>query len=64
MLDGCARKKARHDAVFLLHDVLGYGYDEIATIVGKTEANCRRAPWGRGREGAWLSAPGSLALSG
>jgi RNA polymerase sigma-70 factor (ECF subfamily) len=29
-------------AVFLLHDVFGYGYDEIATIVGKTEANCRQ----------------------
>jgi RNA polymerase sigma-70 factor, ECF subfamily len=29
-------------AVFLLHDVFGYGYNEIATIVGKTEANCRQ----------------------
>jgi RNA polymerase sigma-70 factor (ECF subfamily) len=29
-------------AVFLLHDVLGFGYDEIARIVGKTEANCRQ----------------------
>jgi RNA polymerase sigma-70 factor (ECF subfamily) len=29
-------------AVFLLHDVIGYGYDEIATIVGKSEANCRQ----------------------
>jgi RNA polymerase sigma-70 factor, ECF subfamily len=29
-------------AVFLLHDVFGYGYDEIATIVGKSEANCRQ----------------------
>ena len=29
-------------AVFLLHDVFGYGYDEIADIVGKTEANCRQ----------------------
>lgn len=29
-------------AVFLLHDVFGYGYDEIAEIVGKTEANCRQ----------------------
>jgi RNA polymerase sigma-70 factor (ECF subfamily) len=26
-------------AVFLLHDVFGYGYDEISAIVGKTEAN-------------------------
>jgi RNA polymerase sigma-70 factor (ECF subfamily) len=29
-------------AVFLLHDVFSYGYDEIAVIVGKTEANCRQ----------------------
>jgi RNA polymerase sigma-70 factor, ECF subfamily len=29
-------------AVFLLHDVFGYGYDEIAVIVGKTAANCRQ----------------------
>jgi RNA polymerase sigma-70 factor (ECF subfamily) len=29
-------------AVFLLHDVFGYGYDEISTIVGKTVANCRQ----------------------
>jgi RNA polymerase sigma-70 factor (ECF subfamily) len=29
-------------AVFLLHDVFGYGYDEIAAVVGKTEANCRQ----------------------
>jgi RNA polymerase sigma-70 factor (ECF subfamily) len=29
-------------AVFLLHDVFGYGYDEIATIVDKSEANCRQ----------------------
>jgi RNA polymerase sigma-70 factor (ECF subfamily) len=29
-------------AVFLLHDVFGYGYDEIATIVGKSETNCRQ----------------------
>jgi RNA polymerase sigma-70 factor (ECF subfamily) len=29
-------------AVFLLHDVFGYGYDEIAKIVGKTEDNCRQ----------------------
>jgi RNA polymerase sigma-70 factor, ECF subfamily len=29
-------------AVFLLHDVFGYGYDEIASIVGKSEANCRQ----------------------
>jgi RNA polymerase sigma-70 factor, ECF subfamily len=29
-------------AVFLLHDVFGYGYDEVATIVGKSEANSRQ----------------------
>ena len=29
-------------AVFLLREVFGYGYDEIATIVGKSEANCRQ----------------------
>jgi RNA polymerase sigma-70 factor (ECF subfamily) len=29
-------------AVFLLHDVFDYGYDEIARIVGKSEANCRQ----------------------
>jgi RNA polymerase sigma-70 factor (ECF subfamily) len=29
-------------AVFLLHDVFDYGYDEIAAIIGKSEANCRQ----------------------
>jgi RNA polymerase sigma-70 factor, ECF subfamily len=29
-------------AVFLLHDVFSYGYDEIARIVGKSEDNCRQ----------------------
>ncbi|HEV3485722.1 MAG TPA: RNA polymerase sigma-70 factor, partial [Vicinamibacterales bacterium] len=29
-------------AVFLLREVFEYGYDEIATIVGKTEDNCRQ----------------------
>jgi RNA polymerase sigma-70 factor (ECF subfamily) len=29
-------------AVFLLHDVFGYGYDEVAVIVDKREANCRQ----------------------
>ncbi|HEY3016317.1 MAG TPA: sigma-70 family RNA polymerase sigma factor, partial [Nocardioides sp.] len=27
-------------AVFLLREVFGYGYDEIARVVGKTEENC------------------------
>src|ERR671924_1292031 len=29
-------------AVFLLREVFEYGYDEIAEIVGKNEANCRQ----------------------
>ena len=29
-------------AVFLLHDVFGYGYDEIARTVDKSEDNCRQ----------------------
>jgi RNA polymerase sigma-70 factor (ECF subfamily) len=29
-------------AVFLLHDVFDYGYDEVADIVGKSEDNCRQ----------------------
>ncbi len=29
-------------AVFLLHDVFGYDFAEIARIVGKSEANCRQ----------------------
>ncbi len=29
-------------AVFLLHDVFSFGYDEVAGIVGKSEANCRQ----------------------
>ena len=29
-------------AVFLLRDVFGYGFEEIAGIVGKNEANCRQ----------------------
>jgi RNA polymerase sigma-70 factor, ECF subfamily len=29
-------------AVFLLHDVFSYGYDETARIVGKSEGNCRQ----------------------
>jgi RNA polymerase sigma-70 factor (ECF subfamily) len=29
-------------AAFLLHDVFGYDYGEIAAIVGKSEANCRQ----------------------
>ena len=29
-------------AVFLLHEVFGYDYAEIAEIIGKSEANCRQ----------------------
>ena len=29
-------------AVFLLHDVFAYGYDEIGEIVGKSRENCRQ----------------------
>lgn len=29
-------------AVFLLHDVFSYGYDEVATIVGRSEDACRQ----------------------
>jgi RNA polymerase sigma-70 factor, ECF subfamily len=29
-------------AIFLLHEVFDYSYDEIAPIVGKTESNCRQ----------------------
>ncbi|HEX8001439.1 MAG TPA: RNA polymerase sigma factor SigJ [Mycobacteriales bacterium] len=29
-------------AVFLLHDVFGYPFEEVAGIVGKTAANCRQ----------------------
>lgn len=29
-------------AAFLLHDVFGYRYDEIASIVGKSQVNCRQ----------------------
>jgi RNA polymerase sigma-70 factor, ECF subfamily len=29
-------------AVFVLHDVLDYGYGEIAGVVGKSEENCRQ----------------------
>jgi RNA polymerase sigma-70 factor, ECF subfamily len=29
-------------AVFLLHEVFDYGYDEIAAMIGKSEDNCRQ----------------------
>ena len=36
------RLTAVERAVFLLHDVFGYDYGEIAGIVGKSEDNCRQ----------------------
>jgi RNA polymerase sigma-70 factor (TIGR02957 family) len=36
-------------AVFLLREVFGYGYPEIAEITGKSEANCRQI-FGRARQ--------------
>lgn len=44
-------------AVFLLHDVLDYGYDLITAVVGKSEDNCRQIaapcpPASRGKEAA------------
>jgi len=29
-------------AAFLLHDVFGYSYDELASVLGKSAANCRQ----------------------
>jgi len=41
---GAGRPSPRWSArLFLLHDVFGYGYGEIAAIVRKSEANCRQA---------------------
>jgi RNA polymerase sigma-70 factor (ECF subfamily) len=36
-------------AVFLLHEVFGYSFGEIAAIIGKSEANCRQIA-GRARK--------------
>jgi RNA polymerase sigma-70 factor (ECF subfamily) len=41
-------------AVFLLREVFGYEYNEIAQIVGKSEANCRQMA-SRARRTALLS---------
>jgi DNA-directed RNA polymerase specialized sigma24 family protein len=35
-------------AVFLLREVFGYGYDEIAQTVDRSELNCRRSSAGGG----------------
>ena len=29
-------------AVFLLHDIFDYGYDEVADVIGKSQDNCRQ----------------------
>ena len=36
-------------AVLLLRDVFGYGFDEIAELIGKTEANCPSSRCVRGQ---------------
>ena len=52
-------------AVFMLREVFGYGYPDVAQITGKTEVNCRQifararrriAAGGRGRGSAPLPA--------
>ena len=52
-------------AVFLLHEVFGYDYREIADITGKSEANCRRSSPAPGstwtRAGRASRPPGSSA---
>ena len=45
-------------AVFLLHEVFGYDYAEIADIIGKSEANCRQIP-ARARRHSTPASPGS-----
>ncbi len=37
-----ARLSPVERAVFLLHEVFDYGYDEISPIIGKSEDNCRQ----------------------
>jgi RNA polymerase sigma-70 factor (ECF subfamily) len=49
-------------AVFLLHDVFSFGYDEIATIVKKSEANCRKLA-ARARQHVHRDAPRFEATS-
>jgi RNA polymerase sigma-70 factor (ECF subfamily) len=47
-------------AVFLLREVFDYGYEEIATVVGKSEDNCRQilsVPAGRSRPRSLASRP-------
>ena len=48
-------------AVLLLRDVFDYGYDEIAAIVGKSEANVRQLASGRGARRGRPAAVSDLA---
>lgn len=43
-------------AAFLLHDIFGYDFDEIARILGKSEAACRKLA-SRARESVRSSSP-------
>ena len=45
-------------AVFLLHEVFGYGYAEIAGLVGRSEDNCRQIA-ARARRHVEAGRPGS-----
>jgi len=44
-------------AVFMLREVFGYGYPDVAAITGKTEANCRQI-FARARQHLSAGAPG------
>ncbi len=46
-------------AVFMLREVFGYGYPEVARIIGKTEANCRQI-FARARQRIAAGATGSV----
>ena len=47
-------------AVFMLREVFGYGYPDVARITGKTEVNCRQIfARARQRIAAGVQAPGS-----
>jgi RNA polymerase sigma factor (sigma-70 family) len=43
-------------AVFLLREVFGYGYPEVARVTGKTEVNCRQI-FARARQGITAGGP-------
>jgi RNA polymerase sigma-70 factor (ECF subfamily) len=48
-------------AVFMLREVFGYGYPDVARITGKTEVNCRQIfARARQRIAAGVQAPGSV----